>query len=642
MIWLTSQRMPDSFTLLRPWRRDMRRLSARALPAVAALTLFALGACDEAVAPEGDSAAVDVRVYLDRDASGTFTAADSGLANVALTLTSTDGAGLAAEATSDAQGVATFPEVAPGAYSLALPATPPAGTVLSTSLAPRVVVSAIGQVRAPEIRYSWIPGTITGRIFRDDDASGDFSPGDTPGAGLYAVLSQGGITRDSVIADNDGLYSFRFLTPGTYSLRLENPGSIDFPNGATRSISVNAGSSNTVTSIFTGALVIPVAEARTRPLNSTVAVVGNVTVEPGLFTSGSGGVNSEIWVQDATGGIAAFSVPSADSLTVSRGDRVEVSGARGAFNEQVQISVSRFNRLGTGTQRAPIPQTAAQADALTRDGQLVRVTGLTIVSVPGGTGAAFNVIAEDAANDTLQIRVASLGTGLSRADFVVGNRYDVTGVLTQFRGTAQIKIRDRDDLELGAAITPIGTVRASAINGTIYTVAGRLTVPPAAFPSGSNSEIWVQDATGGIAVFSVPTADTLTFQLGNAVEVTGARGAFNDQLQLSAPTVVRTGAGSPVTAIPQTGIEVNARTREGQLIVLDDFTVTSIGGGTGAAFNVDGTADGENVRVRVSGALRGISRANFTVGSTYTITGILTQFRGAAQIKVRFASDITP
>lgn len=642
MIWLTSQRMPDSFTLLRPWRRDMRRLSARALPAVAALTLFALGACDEAVAPKGESAAVDVRVYLDRDASGTFTAADSGLANVALTLTSTDGAGLAAEATSDAQGVATFPEVAPGAYSLALPATPPAGTVLSTALAPRVVVSAIGQVQASEIRYSWIPGTITGRIFRDDDASGDFSAGDTPGAGLYAVLSQGGITRDSVIADNDGLYSFRFLTPGTYSLRLENPGSIDFPSGATRSISVNAGSSNTVTSVFTGALVIPVAEARTRPLNSTVAVLGNVTVEPGLFTSGSGGVNSEIWVQDATGGIAAFSLPSADSLTVSRGDLVEVSGSRGAFNDQVQISVTRFNRLGTGTQRAPIPQTASQADALTRDGQLVRVAGLTILSVPGGTGAAFNVIAEDAANDTLQIRVASLGTGLARADFVVGNRYDVTGVLTQFRGTAQIKIRDRDDLTLGAAITPIATVRASGTNGTIYTVAGRLTVPPAAFPSGSNSEIWVQDATGGIAVFSVPTADTLTFQLGNTVEVAGARSAFNDQLQLSAPTVVRTGAGSPVTASPQTGVEVNARTREGQLIVLDDFTVTSIGGGTGAAFNVDGTADGENVRVRVSGALRGISRANFTVGSTYSITGILTQFRGAAQIKVRFASDINP
>lgn len=616
------------------------RSRARCVPAVATLAFFALGACDEAVAPPGNSAAVDVRVYLDRDASGSFTAADSGLAGVALTLTPSGGEGSATEATSDAQGIATFPEVAPGSYSIVLPATAPAGTVLSTSAAPRVIVSSLGTVEASDIRYSWLPASITGRIFRDNDGSGTFTEGDTPGAGLFAVLSRSGATVDSVVSDAAGAYTFQFLTPGTYSLRLENPGSIAFTEGASRVIAVTAGQTTSVSSIFTGALVIPVAEARSRPNGATVAVIGNVTVQPGLFTSGTGGVNSEIWVQDGTGGIAAFSVPS--NAALARGDLVEVSGTRGAFNDQAQVNVPRFSRLSGGSVPAAVVNTAAQAKALTRDGQLVRVPGLTIVSVPTGTAAAFNVIAANAADDTLQIRVAGLGTGLSRSSFVVGNRYDVSGVLTQFRGTAQIKIRDTADLVPGATITTLANVRAGT-NGTVFTVSGRLSVPPAAFPSGANSELWVQDATGGIAVFSVPTSDSTVYQLGNTVEVTGTLGAFNDQKQLGAPTVVRTGTGSPVAPVSVTGVQVNNLVNEGRLISLAGFTVTTIGGGTGAAFNVDGTtADGATVRVRVSGALRGVSRANFAVGQTYTVTGILSQFRGAAQIKVRFASDITP
>jgi len=619
-----------------------KRAVARVLQAVSATALLALGACDEATAPPGESAAVDVRVYLDRDASGTFSAADSGLAGVTLRLTSTDASAEALDATSDNQGIVTFPEVAPGAYTVTLPTTAPAGTVLSTAATPRVVVSAIGQVQAPEIRYSWIPGRITGRVFRDDDASGTFNAGDTPGAGLFVVLSRGSARVDSIIADADGAFTFPFVTPGSYSVRLENPGTIVYPGGATQTLTVAAGTTNTVTGIFTGALVISIAEARARAVGATVAVIGNLVVRPGRFTSGA---NSELWVQDATGGIAAFSVPTADSALYQLGDRLEVTGTRGAFSAQSQISITRIANLGAGTVPQPVVQSAAQAAALTRDGQLVRVPNLSIVSVPAGAGAAFTVVVADAAGDILQIRVAGLGTGLSRASFVVGNRYNVTGVLTRFNATAQIKIRDTNDLELGAAITPVATVRTDGVNGTSYTIAGRITVPPGAMTSGANnvnSEIWVQDATGGIAAFSVPTADSATLMLGNTVEITGARGAFSGQLQIGSPVIARTGNGSVVAPVTQTVAEAIARTREGQLITVSGFTVTAVGGGAGAAFNVNGTVDGTPFVVRVAGPLRGLSRANFTVGTTYSVTGILTQFNGTAQVKVRFASDVTP
>jgi DNA/RNA endonuclease YhcR with UshA esterase domain len=605
-----------------------------------------LAACDEAVAPPGRSADVNIRVYLDRDNSGSFTAADSGLAGVALTLAPTDaGSGTALAATSGANGVAAFAQVAPGAYTLTLPTTVPAGAVLTTTTAPRVVVSATGAVRADDVRYGWLPGTISGRIFRDDDGNGTFSTGDTPGAGLFAVLRRGSARLDSVLADEQGAFRFDFLAPGSYTVALENPATIAYADGASRTVSVAAGATASVNGVFTGALIIPIAEARARAVGATVAIVGNLTVRPGRFTSGSGGVNSEIWVQDATGGIAAFSVPTADSAQYRLGDQLEITGTRSVFSAQSQVTVTRVRNLGAGTPVVPVAQSASQANSLQRDGQLVRVPNLTVVNIPTGTGAAFTVLATDAAGDTLQLRIAGTGTGLSRASFTLGNRYNVTGILTRFNAIAQIKIRDTGDLEAGVPITPIGTVRTSGTNGTTYTVSGRISAAPGSFTSGSNnvnSELWVQDATGGIAVFSVPTADSTTLPVGALVEVTGSRSAFSGQLQLGTPTVVRTGAVAAITPVTVTAAQAAARTNEGQLVRLAGFTVTTVQTGTATAFTVTGTVDGVTLQVRVGGPLRGLSRSNFVVGNTYTVTGILTQFNGTAQIKPRSAADVTP
>src|SRR5688572_29576831 len=118
--------------------------------------------------------------------------------------------------------------------AIQLPAPPGQnGSVLPSSNEPRIVVSALGTYNKTEIRYAYLPSTISGRIFRDDNNNGTFDATDTPGAGLAVVLrrelgSAPGARVDSAVTDATGAYQFRFLAPGAYYTVLENPTGIDF------------------------------------------------------------------------------------------------------------------------------------------------------------------------------------------------------------------------------------------------------------------------------------------------------------------------------------------------------------------------------------------------------------------------------
>ena len=631
-------------------RHRLRALVPLAVP------LVLLAACEEATAPEGKSADVTIRAYIDLDASGTFTTGDASMSNVPLALFRTDGDRTTpvVEATTGTDGVATF-RVAPGSYTVRLPASGPTGTVLSSSTEPRVVVSSLGTFTASDIRYAYLPATISGRIFRDDNNNGVYDTTDTPGAGLAVVLrreqgSTPGARVDSAVTDATGAYRFQFLTPGAYYTVLENPTSINFgASGATRRVQVTAGTVTPATAIFTGALITDIATARLRANGATVAVQGSVIARPGSFVSGTGNVSSEVWVQDATGGIAVFPVLTSDSSLYALGDRVEVQGALSAFSGQRQLGGTglRVTRLGPGIVPAPVAQTVAQALALTNEGRLVTMSGLRIATVQTGTAAAFNVTATDATGATITIRAAA--AGLTRANFVVGDRYAITGVLTQFNGVAQLKPRGAADV--APAVATIAAARAAAA-GTVITVGGNITVPPNLFTSGTNgvnSEIWLQDATGGIAVFSVLSSESTNLALGDRVEITGTRGANAGQLQLTSPTVVRVGAGTAPQPVTVTGTVLNNLTNDGQLVTVPGFRVTTVGTGTAAAFNVTGTTpDGATVVVRISGANTGLTRANFVVGQSYAVTGVLSQFATGtpvtvtAQLKPRFRTDVIP
>lgn len=625
---------------------------------IAAAAMFALAACGDASAPTGRTGALRVNAYVDRDASGTLTAADSAISGV--TVTATPASGAARTAVTDAGGAATFADLRPGTYTLALGATGvPAGTVLISNPAPTAVVSFQGQVRPVDFRFSFYPGSLSGRLYRDDDGNGTFDATDTPGAGLYVVIKRDsagvmGATVDSVTAGDDGAYTFARLAPGSYFLVFEQPDGIDFGTaGATRRVTVTAGAPTAEIAVFTGSLVVPIRQARLRPEGANVEVEGVVTVAAGTFISGTGGVNSEIWVQDTSGGIAVFPVPSNSGIGL--GTVLRVRGPRDDFNAQEQIGTSTapptITILDTVAPLAPRVVTGAAVNARTNEGELVTLSGYTVTSVPTGTSTAFSVSGTAPDGQTVVVRVSN-GTGVTRSNFVVGTRYTIRGILSEFNGTAQIKVRGPADV---AGPTPIATVRTGT-SGTVYTVAGVLTAAPGSFTSGTNginSEIWVQDATGGIAVFSVPTADSLTLAIGDRIEVTGTLSAFSGQLQLSSsPQVTRLGAGTAVTPRAVSGAELLARTYEGQLVNLPTFTVVSVQTGTATSFNVTGTAaDGSTIVLRITGPTSaqdnaGLTRADFTVGARYSVTGLATVFSTSTsttvQLKPRMRADVTP
>ncbi len=412
------------------------------------IAAVALGACNDVSSPSGRNGSVTVQVYIDRDDSGTLTVGDSILANFGVTLL--EGDVVVATATTGANGKAVFSDVPPGSYRVEAQGSTPNGAVLQTNPEPSAVISTRGDSVSVDFRFVFFPGTITGRVFRDDLGNGVFDAGvDTPGAGLKVFLRRtaAGSPIDSTVTDAQGLYTFRLLAPGTYFVTFENPTTISYgAAGATRQVTVSPQGTATVSAVFTGSLVIKIREARAKPLGSAVTVQGYIATPPGRFAFTAG---SEIWVQDSTGGIASFPVPTGDSLTFPLGQLVEVSGILSSNSGQLQIGATATPptvRARTGSSIVvPLSQTGAQVNARTNDGRLVRLNNFLVTVVQTGTATAFNVTGT-ADGATITVRVSGTATGLTRANFVVGNSYSVVGVLSQFNTAAQIKPRFRTDV----------------------------------------------------------------------------------------------------------------------------------------------------------------------------------------------------
>lgn len=181
---------------------------------------------------------------------------------------------------------------------------------------------------------------------------------------------------------------------------------------------------------------MPIATARALANGQSVTITGTVTAGPAPDTVFSG---SSFYVQDNTGGVLVFcGNPGGTSCTaIGAGDSVTVSGTTATFSGEEQIAGTGTQTLvvtevGSGTIPAPVLIDAADVNAGRFQGRLARADSVTVLSKTGEGG-----------NVTLQVQdpfgtfqvFLDTDTGLTGANFTVGSRYRITGILAAFTPT---------------------------------------------------------------------------------------------------------------------------------------------------------------------------------------------------------------
>ncbi|MDR0182051.1 SdrD B-like domain-containing protein [Lysobacter arvi] len=184
-------------------------------------------------------ASISGRVWLDIDNDGIVDAGETGIANVAVTLTGTDRNGdpVNLTTTTGADGTYSFTGLVAGNYTVTEP-TQPTGTLNGRTVAgiaggtpsvPAVVPSAIGAIAlganqaATGYDFGEIqPASVSGRVYFDHDDDGSVDAGETGIAGVDLVLTgtadDGTLVNLTTTSDANGAYAFLNVRPGTYTV----------------------------------------------------------------------------------------------------------------------------------------------------------------------------------------------------------------------------------------------------------------------------------------------------------------------------------------------------------------------------------------------------------------------------------------
>ena len=296
-------------------------------------------------------------------------------------------------------------------------------------------------------------GSISGQVFYDADNNGFFSPvgGDTLLTGVAVRLLER--------ADNDliaqtttsgaGTFTFAGVPLGTHSLQVVrdtnvtgnlifcvNPVPASVYRDENRFLAVPAKLG----------CVIPIAQAEALSQGAPVTVTGVITVGQGRFRG------DNIVIQDFTGGTTVFGVGA--GFAFQEGDSVEVTGSLGQFGGEPQVVSPVFTTIKRGVgevepRERTVAQTNSAGPASADVGRLlvyrkVRVSGLTTPTDRDGLisqtiGTTTSTIALRLDGNAL----TTIGVGAFEAD----KCYDLTGILSNFGGTAQLKPRMPADVK---------------------------------------------------------------------------------------------------------------------------------------------------------------------------------------------------
>lgn len=611
-------------------------LSRLALVALVGLTL---GACDDEptdLSTLGTPSDVRVQVFIDANGNGQFeSGADEALVGVRVLMENTQTA-RQLEGETDANGQVTFQDVPAGAYTAAvdeedLPEGLQDVSIVDPGLEQTVVAPFEGDEDGVDAAFvfRYMPATIQGTVFQDVDRSGTYDPAvDTvTTAGVMLYLYDGnaatGTPTDSAETDSDGTFSFE-VYPGTYTVdvvadeqtEVVTPVPVTYTVGATEVAEAT---------IVVRSTAQTIAQAEAQADSTTVLVEGVVTVERGTISTGY------FWIQDPTGGVKVY-VGSGWTGDFVLGDSIRVQGEIVTNFGEKSIEAATIEQLGTADVPTPVGLDGAEFLSGVHQGELVMVDSLLVTSV--GTGGSYNVdVTHVPTGEEFIIRVDS-DTGIGSGVFQVGQHYRVTGVSSPFGGAEQIYPRSASDIfPLDASTLWIGAARTVEdstvvrVQGVVHTATGTI----------STAYFFMHDGTGGVKVFLGGL--TGTFARGDSLEVTGEMVTRFGEKQIEATSIVALGTGTVRDPIVVSGAELLTAQTQGNLVTVETVTVESVG--TGGSYNVTVTDPESSTTfiIRVDSDT-GIGADAFTVGQSYTVTGVSSPFGGAEQVYPRSAADI--
>ncbi|MCC5944240.1 MAG: fibronectin type III domain-containing protein [Bernardetiaceae bacterium] len=231
---------------------------------------------------------------------------------------------------------------------------------------------------------------------------------------------------------------------------------------------------------------------------------------------------------------------------------------------------------------------------------------------------------------TLTLDAATVNAGTTTI-YVVYNPaaapFGHTGDIThESTGAATINIAVE-----GQGITPIATARTLA-HGTSVTISGTLTVSDQ-----FNGPAYIQDATGGIAVFDNALHGAGLFSIGDSITITGTRSAFSEQEQLINLTSITDLGTATTPVVPQiiTVSQLNDPAYIATLVQVVDAVFPEAGGILGGNSPIaDASGTGE-LRINFSTSLFGNVQPD-----TCNVTGVVGRFFAIRQLMPRIDSDL--
>ena len=450
-------------------------------------------------------------------------------------------------------------------------------------------------------------------------------------------------------------------------------------------VSANAGAqvSTFAGGYFSG--VTPIASLRAlNPLGEPRYTGYAARIQATVTATGYSPGTNDDYAQDTTGAINIYR--STDTVTpftsTTPGQVIEARGRVG-FNggrlrldltESVERTTSPFgiSLLAAGAAPTPLATTLAALSTNTEalEGQLVSIANVSRVSGTFPTTPqsldAFVVVTDGTANFALKIDHDTDIDG-----FVPGATFNIVGIVQQDDYLrpfdSEYNAAPRSAVDLGATAPPppplltIAEARVDAVTnadgnpprdtvpdllGHVVTVRGAVTSID--LRGGTGIEYYIQDATGGIDLFS--TSLSPSFNIGDNVEATGTVTQFNGLTELTVTAVSLRSTGSApapqVVTLSQLADGVG-EALEGRLIRVDNVTVTAgTFGAAGTSNNVTiADATGTSIlRVDSDTDIDGTA----TVTGTFSLTGLVSQFDTAApfdsgyQVIPRSLTDIVP